>query len=207
MTRVWTLAVTAVLGLWGGIGQAQDAATAAGAAPAQDAAAAANYIIGPGDTLKVFVWRNEDLSVTVPVRPDGRISTPLVEDMQAAGKTSTQLARDIEVALQQYVRTPTVSVIVEQFVGAFGSSIRVVGQAAKPQAVPYRDGMTLLDVMIAVGGLGEYAAGNRAKVIRTTDGKQTELRVRLDDLLDEGKVKENIPMRPGDVVIIPQARF
>jgi len=208
MTRVRILVWLAMaLGAWSGaaMAQAQVQAPAQPApAPAQDSA---SYIIGPGDTLKVFVWRHEDLSVTVPVRPDGRISTPLVEDMPAAGKTSTQLARDIEVALQQYVRTPTVSVIIEQFVGTYGASVRVVGQAAKPQSLPYRDGMTLLDVMISVGGLAEYAAGNRAKLIRVVDGKQTETRVRLDDLMNDGDIKQNIPMRPGDVVIIPQARF
>jgi polysaccharide export outer membrane protein len=200
MTRVWTLALTAALGLWTGVTQAQAPAPAA-------ATPSANYIIGPGDTLRVFVWSHEDLSVVVPVRPDGRISTPLVEDMQASGKTSTQLARDIEVVLQQYVRTPTVSVIVEQFVGAFSESVRVVGQAAKPQSLAYRDGMTLLDAMIAVGGLAEYAAGNRAKVIRKVNGKQTEMKVRLDDLLNDGDVRQNMPLQPGDIVIIPESRF
>jgi len=199
MTRIWTLALTAALGLCAGVAQAQ--------AQAADAAPSANYIIGPGDTLRVFVWSHEDLSVVVPVRPDGRISTPLVEDMQASGKTSTQLARDIEGVLQQYVRTPTVSVIVEQFVGAFSESVRVVGQAAKPQALAYRDGMTLLDAMIAVGGLAEYAAGNRAKVIRKVNGKQTEIKVRLDDLLNDGDVRQNMPLQPGDIVIIPESRF
>jgi polysaccharide export outer membrane protein len=197
MTRVWTLALTVTVGLWAGLAHAQVA----------DAVPSASYLIGPGDTLRVFVWSHEDLSVVVPVRPDGRISTPLVEDMQASGKTSTQLARDIEVVLQQYVRTPTVSVIVEQFVGTFSESVRVVGQAAKPQALPYRDGMTLLDAMIAVGGLAEYAAGNRAKVIRKVSGKQTEIKVRLDDLLNDGDVRQNMPLQPGDIVIIPESRF
>jgi polysaccharide export outer membrane protein len=199
MTRIWTLALTAALTVLAGVAHAQ--------APAADAAPSASYIIGPGDTLRVFVWSHQDLSVVVPVRPDGRISTPLVEDMQASGKTSTQLARDIEVVLQQYVRTPTVSVIVEQFVGAFSESVRVVGQAAKPQALPYRDGMTLLDAMIAVGGLAEYAAGNRAKVIRRAGDKQTEIKVRLNDLLNDGDVRQNMPLRPGDIVIIPESRF
>lgn len=200
MTRAWILALTAVLGFWAMVAQAQAQAPAA-------TTPSANYIIGPGDTLKVFVWSHEDLSVVVPVRPDGRISTPLVEDMQASGKTSTQLARDIEVVLQQYVRTPTVSVIVEQFVGAFSESVRVVGQAAKPQSLPYRDGMTLLDAMIAVGGLAEFAAGNRAKVIRRSGDKQTEIKVRLDDLLNDGDVRQNMPLQPGDIVIIPESRF
>ena len=165
------------------------------------------YTIGPGDMLKVFVWRHEDLSTTVPVRPDGRISTPLVEDMPAAGKTPTELARDIEGVLEEYIRTPTVNIIVEEFVGTFGEQIRVVGQAAEPQALPYREGMTLLDVMIAVGGLGEFAAGNRGKVIRRTGDEQTEIRVRIDDLVNDGDIRQNLVMRPGDVVIIPEARF
>ena len=203
MTRAWILALTVVLGSWAGFAQAQAEAqpSATGATPS------ANYIIGPGDTLKVFVWSHEDLSVVVPVRPDGRISTPLVEDMQAAGKTPTQLARDVEGVLKEFIRTPTVNIIVEKFVGTFGEQIRVVGQAANPQALPYRDGMTLLDVMIAVGGLGEFAAGNRAKLIRKVDGKQTEIKVRVDDLLNDGDISQNVAVRPGDVVIIPEARF
>ena len=170
-------------------------------------AGSTEYTIGPGDMLKVFVWRHEDLSTTVPVRPDGRISTPLVEDMPAAGKTPTELARDIEEVLEEYIRTPTVNIIVEEFVGTFGEQIRVVGQAAEPQALPYREGMTLLDVMIAVGGLGEFAAGNRGKVIRRTGDEQTEIRVRIDDLVNDGDIRQNLVMRPGDVVIIPEARF
>lgn len=199
--RIWMLAIIAVLGLGAATADAQDTAKA------QDPAVSTSYIIGPGDVLKIFVWQHEDLSVSVPVRPDGRISTPLIEDMQAAGKTPTQLARDMEGVLQEFVRSPTVNVIVEQFVGAFGERIRVVGQATNPQALPYREGMTLLDVMIAVGGLAEYAAGNRAKIIRRVDGKQVEIRVRLDDLLNDGDVKQNRPVLPGDVVIIPQSRF
>jgi len=167
----------------------------------------AEYRIGPGDTLQVFVWRHSDLSATVPVRPDGNISTPLVEDMKAAGKTPTQLARDVEAVLSEYIRSPQVNIIVTQFVGTFGEQIRVVGQAANPQAISYREGMTLLDVMIEVGGLGEFAAGNRAKVIRRTGGGQTEIPVRLDDLLNKGAIDQNIDMRPGDVLIIPEARF
>jgi polysaccharide export outer membrane protein len=167
----------------------------------------AEYTIGPGDTLQVFVWRHDDLSSTVPVRPDGRISTPLVEDMQAAGKTPTKLARDIEGVLTEYIRTPTVNIIVQSFVGTFGEQIRVVGQAANPQALPYRDGMTLLDVMIAVGGLSEFAAGNRAKIIRRVGEEQAEIAVRLDDLLNEGDIRQNVSMRPGEVVIVPEARF
>ena len=165
------------------------------------------YLIGPGDTLQVFVWRNEDLSVTVPVRPDGYISTPLVEDMKAVGKTPTQLARDMEVVLAEYLRSPTVNIIVTNFVGTFGAQIRVVGQATNPQALSYRDRLTLLDVMIEVGGLTEFAAGNRAKVVRWVNGEQTDIRVRLKDLLNKGDIGANIAMQPGDVLIIPETRF
>jgi polysaccharide export outer membrane protein len=176
--------------------------------PADDEdATEAEYRIGPGDTLDVFVWRHPDLSTAVPVRPDGNISTPLVEDMQAAGKTPTELARDIEVVLAEYIRSPQVNIIVTTFVGTFGEQIRVVGQAANPQALSYREGMTLLDVMIEVGGLGEFAAGNRAKVVRRTSDGQFEIKVRLDDLINRGEIGQNIDMRPGDVLIIPEARF
>ncbi len=169
---------------------------------------APQYLIGPGDNLQVFVWRNPEISVTVPVRPDGKISTPLVEDMAAVGKTPTQLARDVEKVLAKYIRTPVVTVIVTTFVGTFGEQIRVVGQAAQPRALAYRDRLTLLDVMIEVGGLGEFAAGNRAKLVRrTTGGEQTVYRVRLEDLLKKGDISANVPMRPGDIVIIPESRF
>jgi polysaccharide export outer membrane protein len=210
MKQGWIPALLATLGVAPCAVAAPTAPTAPTApegAPAATAATPTDYTIGPGDTLKVFVWRHEDLSATVPVRPDGRISTPLVEDMQAAGKTPTQLARDVEGVLKEFIRTPTVNIIVEKFVGTFGEQIRVVGQAANPQALPYRDGMTLLDVMIAVGGLGEFAAGNRAKLIRKVDGQQTEIKVRVDDLLNDGDISQNVAVRPGDVVIIPEARF
>ena len=167
----------------------------------------AEYRIGPGDQLRVFVFNQADLSVEVPVRPDGLISTPLVEDMQAAGKTPSQLARDMEKRLAEYIRSPSVNVIVTGFVGNYGDQVRVVGQAAHPQALPYRSGMTLLDVMIAVGGLGEFAAGNRARLIRRVDGKNTETRVRLDDLLNDGDIRANMQVQPGDVLIIPESRF
>jgi polysaccharide biosynthesis/export protein len=165
------------------------------------------YRIGPGDQLNVFVFNQPDLSIAVPVRPDGLISTPLVENMQAAGKTPSELARDMEKKLAEYVRSPSVNVIVTGFVGNYGDQVRVVGQAANPQALPYRSGMTLLDVMIAVGGLGEFAAGNRARLIRRVDGKTTEMRVRLDDLLNDGDIRANIQVQPGDVLIIPESRF
>ena len=165
------------------------------------------YLIGPGDTLDIFVWREPELSSSVPVRPDGRISTPLVEDMVAVGRTPTQLARDIEGVLSEYIRSPQVNVIVRGFVGTFGEQIRVIGQAAQPRSIPYRDRMTLLDVVIEVGGLTQFAAGNRSQVIRNTDGETREIRVRLDDLINQGDLGQNMAMQPGDVVIIPEAAF
>jgi polysaccharide export outer membrane protein len=164
------------------------------------------YLIGPGDTLQVFVWREPDLSVTVPVRPDGKISTPLVENMVAVGKTPSQLARDMEGVLGEYVRSPTVNVIVTDAVSTY-SQVKVVGQVKVPQALPYRDGMKVLDVLLAVGGLAEFAAGNRAKIVRVEGGKTLELRVRLDDLLNKGDIRQNLPVKPGDVLVIPQSRF
>lgn len=165
------------------------------------------YSIGPGDSLQIFVWDHVDLSTTVQVRPDGKISTPLVEDLQAAGRTPTQLARDIEGVLEEYVRTPVVTVIMQGFVGEGGQKIRVVGQAIAPKALQYREGMTVLDVMIEVGGLAEFAAGNRAKIIRRTGRGEIEIKVRLGDLLNDGEINENIRMRPGDILIIPQSFF
>lgn len=165
------------------------------------------YRIGPGDSLNIFVWNHPDLSVNVPVRPDGLISTPLVENLQAAGRTPSQLARDIEERLSEYVRSPKVNVIVTSFVGALADQIRVVGQAVRPQSLPYRANMTLLDVMIQVGGLTEFAAGNRARVVRNVDGRQSTIRVRLDDLLNKGDMRANMQMLPGDVLIIPESRF
>jgi polysaccharide biosynthesis/export protein len=167
----------------------------------------AQYLIGPGDQLEIFVWRNEELSVSVPVRPDGRISTPLVEDMQAVGKTPTQLARDMETALGAFVKSPQVNIIVQGFVGAFSEQIRVVGKATTPKALPYRRSMTVLDVMIEVGGLAPGAAGNRARIIRRGDGATTEIRVRLDDLLNDARMSENVEMLPGDVLLIPESRL
>jgi polysaccharide export outer membrane protein len=174
-------------------------------APRSDSLPASDYLIGPGDSLQIFVWDHADLSATVQVRPDGKISTPLVEDLQAAGKPPTVLARNVEEVLAKYVRSPVVTVIVQGFVGASDQQVRVVGQAVTPKALQYRQGMTVLDVMIDVGGLSEFAAGNRAKIIRTTDGKKTEIRVRLKDLLNDGRVEENVEMQPGDVLIIPES--
>ena len=172
-----------------------------------DPAPPTEYRIGPGDTLQVFVWNQPDLTVTVPVRPDGMISTPLIEGVPAAGKTAPQLARDLEVALGEFVRNPKVSVMVTTFVGAYGDQIRVVGQAGKPQSLPYRANMTVLDVMIAVGGLAEFAAGNRAVIVRQEGDKQLRIPVRLQDLMNDGDIGANVSMRPGDVLIIPETRF
>ena len=163
------------------------------------------YVIGPGDSLHIFVWDQPDLSTSVQVRPDGKISTPLVEDLQAAGRTPTQLARDIENVLSEFVRSPVVTVIVQGFVGEAAQQIRVVGQAVQPQVLQYRQGMTVLDVMIAVGGLTEYAAGNRARLIRRVGDEEVQIRVRLDDLLNDGDIRQNVRMMPGDVLVIPQS--
>lgn len=171
------------------------------------APASPEYRIGPGDMLDVFVWRNPELSVSIPVRPDGKISTPLIEDMAATEKTPTQLARDIENALKNYVQQPVVTVMVTNFVGPYSRQIRVIGEAANPQALPYSDNMSLLDVMIGVGGLTKFAAGNRAVVVRKVDGTSQEFGVRIDRLLKDGDVSANVQMMPGDVLIIPQSFF
>jgi polysaccharide export outer membrane protein len=165
------------------------------------------YSIGPGDSLEIFVWDHEDLSTGVQVRPDGKISTPLVEDLQAAGRSPTQLARDIENVLKEYVRSPVVTVIMQGFVGEGSQRIRVVGQAATPMALQYKQGMTVLDVMIEVGGLSEFAAGNKAKIVRKTADGEVEIKVKLDDLLNDGDIRQNVRMMPGDVLIIPQSFF
>ncbi|MEM7082318.1 MAG: XrtA/PEP-CTERM system exopolysaccharide export protein [Pseudomonadota bacterium] len=166
-----------------------------------------NYAIGPGDNLDVHVWRHEDLSRVVPVRPDGKISTPLVEDMRAAGKTASELARDIEAQLSEYIKTPKVTVIVTGFVGQTNDQIRVIGMGGQPRAISYTANMSLLDVMIAVGGLSEFAAPRRSKILRRVNGEGTEIPVRPDLLLERGDIRYDIPMRPGDVLIIPESRF
>jgi len=165
-----------------------------------------DYIIGPGDVLEVFVWRNPELTVSVPVRPDGKISTPLVENMVAIGKTPQQLARDMEVVIAEYVRSPKVNIIVTNAASAF-SLVKVVGQVAHPQALPYREGMTVLDAILAVGGLGQFASGNRARIVRVEHGEQTTIHVKLADLVNSGAVRENIPLKPGDVLVVPQSIF
>lgn len=165
-----------------------------------------NYLIGPGDSLQVFVWRNPELTTTVPVRPDGKITTPLVQDMVAVGKTPSQLARDIEGVLTEYIRSPQVNVIVSNPVSAF-SKVQVIGQVTNPQSLPYREGMRVLDAILAAGGLAEFAAGNRAKLIRKEDGKESEIKVRAQDLLNDGAMQYNYDLKPGDVLVIPQSRF
>jgi polysaccharide biosynthesis/export protein len=165
------------------------------------------YLIGPGDDLNIFVWRNPDLSTHIPVRPDGKISIPLVEDVTAIGKTPTTLAREIEDKLRAYVKDPIVTVIVSQFVGPFAQQVRVIGEASQPRAIPYRRNMSLLDVVIEVGGLTRFAAGNRAMIVRNVDGKQETIKAHLDDLVNDGDVADNVAMRPGDILIIPQRYF
>ncbi|WP_136161743.1 XrtA/PEP-CTERM system exopolysaccharide export protein [Sphingomonas flavalba] len=168
-----------------------------------------NYVIGPLDTLTVFVWRNPELGGKVQVRPDGRITTPLIEDMPAVGKTPKLLADDIAKALSRYVNEPRVSVIVENFSGTFSQQVRIVGATEKPASIPYRANMTLLDAMIAVGGLSEYAAGNRARLVRydRATGRQKEYPVRIASLLKRGDIKANVSLEPGDVIIIPESMF
>jgi len=165
------------------------------------------YLIGPGDNLNVAVWHNPEVSLAVQVRPDGKITTPLVEDMPAAGKSASQLARDMEKSLSKYIQDPIVTVIVTEFVGPYSEQIRVIGQAAKPQALPYRNNMTVLDVVIAVGGITEFAAGNRTRVIRIVDGTQQQFIVKLDDLIKDGDISANVAMRPGDIMVIPESFF
>lgn len=175
-------------------------------APAQAAVDDYTYLIGAGDLLNIIVWRNPELSMSVPVRPDGKLAAPLVEEIVAQGKTSTQLARDVEKQLGKYVRDPVVTVLVTAFVGPYSEQIRVIGEAARPQFLNYKKNMTLLDVMIAVGGLTDFAAGNNATILRTGDGGK-QYAVRLKDLVKRGDVSANVEMRPGDILVIPQSLF
>lgn len=165
------------------------------------------YKIGPGDVVNIFVWGNPEVSIEVSIRPDGKVSSPLVEDMVAIGKTPTQLARDIEKVLSTFIKQPTVTVIVKQFGGLYNQQIRVVGEASQPQGLPYREKMSLLDVMIAVDGLTEFAAGNKAKISRMVNGEKQIIKVRLEDLLKSGDISANTEMRPGDILIIPESWF
>jgi polysaccharide export outer membrane protein len=195
-----------------GVGLAQEApnpstAKSAAAPTLAPQTVGPNYIVGPGDSLQVFVWRNPELTTTVPVRPDGKITTPLVQDMVAVGKTPSQLARDIEAVLAEYIRSPQVNVIVANPVSAF-SQVKVIGQVTTPQSLPYREGMRVLDAVLASGGLAQFAAGNRAKIVRKeSDGKTVEMKVRVADLINKGDMKQNLELRPGDVLVIPESRF
>jgi polysaccharide export outer membrane protein len=189
------------------------ARTARAADPAPSAALAAapaavspDYRIGPGDSLHIFVFENDQLSVTVPVRPDGKISTPLVEDMVAVGKTPSQLARDIEVALGQYVKTPKVNVEVLTALSVY-SQVKVIGQVKEPQALPYHEGMTVLEALLGAKGMTQFAAGNRARISRMVGGKQQDIKVKLDALVNSGDLSQNIPLQPGDVLVVPETRF
>jgi polysaccharide export outer membrane protein len=175
-------------------------------APASASTQDYNYIIGAGDNLNIIVWRNPELSMSVPVRPDGKITTPLVDELVVQGKNSVAVAREIEGLLGKFVRDPVVTVIVTSFVGPYSEQIRVVGEAAKPQFLPYKQQMTLLDVMIAVGGLTDFAAGNSATILRGGDGSK-QYSVRLKDLIRRGDVSANVEMKPGDILIIPQSLF
>ena len=167
------------------------------------------YVIGPLDQLTIFVWRNPELGAKVQVRPDGRITTPLIADMPAVGKTAAQLSEDIKVQLTQYIKDPIVSVIIDNFSGTYSQAVRIVGATEKPASIPFRANMTLLDAMIAVGGLSEYASGNKARLIRHNkgSGRQLEYSLRLGDLLKRGDSAANVLLQPGDVIIIPESMF
>jgi polysaccharide biosynthesis/export protein len=175
-------------------------------APAKASGSDYTYIIGAGDTVNIIVSRNPELSMSVPVRPDGKIAAPLVDEIVAQGKTPVTLARDIEKQLEKFVRDPVVTVIVTGFVGPYSEQVRVVGEAARPQFLPYKQDMTVLDVMIAVGGLTDFAAGNSATILRTSEGNK-QYAVRLKDLIKRGDITANVEMKPGDILIIPQGFF
>lgn len=166
-----------------------------------------DYLIGPGDTLSIFVWGNPEVSGSYIVRPDGKLSTSLVDDVEVSGRTPTELARELESKLADYLRDPIVSVIVQGFVGPFSEQVRVIGEASQPQAIAYKENMTLLDVMVYVGGLTEYADGNDASLIRVVNGKQKQFGLELDDLLNDGAIEENVDILPGDIIIIPEAWY
>ena len=185
--------------------------TAEGADPASlaeaDQAATETYVIGPGDQLGIFVYHAPDLTTDVPVRPDGRISIPLVQEVVASGKTPPQLAAEITEALKKYVKDPTVTVTVRSFVGPFDRQVRVIGEATDPQAIAFREHMTVLDVMIATRGLTKFAAGNSAVIGRRVNGEQKSIKVRLSDLIKDGDISQNVDVLPGDTIIIPQTWF
>ena len=204
VSRLLTLLLTAFISLtlFGCAGpQARDSV------PAPTDIDASDYVIGPGDQLTTYVRNNPDISVNVAVRPDGKISVPMVQDIQAAGKKPRELAADLEEELRDLIRDPNVTVIVNSFVGTYDAQIRVIGQAVQPQALPYRDGMTVLDAIIQVGGLTQFAAGNRARLVRGTGDDAQSYRLRLNDLLSDGDMRHNHALRPGDILVIPEAFF
>ena len=173
----------------------------------EDYSVTPDYVVGPLDRLEIFVWRSEDLTSNVTVRPDGRISTPLIDDLVAAGKTPAELAREIEGRLSVYVKDPEVTVLVNDFTSTYEQQVRVLGAAQQPQAFSHRAGMTVLDVMVAVGGLTDLAAGNRAVLIRGRGSDRSTYRLRLDDMLRRGDIRTNAPVFPGDVIVVPERRF
>ena len=206
MALVPVLASALLAGCTGGGGRPE---LPAAAFVASREAPSDEYIIGPMDQLQVFVWRNPELSADVQVRPDGRITTPLIADLPAVGKTPAQLSEDIKAALSKYVSDPLVSVMVDNFQGTFSQQVRIVGATDKPASLPYRANMTLLDAMIAVGGLSQYAAGDRAKLVRfdRATGKQKEYPLQIAKLVKHGDVRANVKLEPGDVIIIPESMF
>lgn len=211
MNRLFCIAAFAIsrmLGilLLGALGACSGIASTYPHAPLKANTTNYEYVVGSGDLLSINVWRNPDLSISVPVRPDGKISTPLVDELMAQGKTTIQIARDVESALSKLVRDPVVTVIVTRYVGPYSEQIRVVGEAAKPQALPYKQRMTALDVMIAVGGLTDFADGNAASITRSAEGGK-RYSVRLKDLIKRGDISANVEMLPGDILIIPQGWF
>ena len=194
--------VLALLGAW----LAGCATSSYPPAPATAASPDYKYLIGAGDTINIFVWRNPELTLSVPVRPDGRIGSPLIDDLAVIGKDATTVARDVEKALSKYIRDPVVTVVVTNFVGPYSEQIRVIGEAAKPQVIAYKQNMTLLDVMIAVGGITDFADGNGATILRAAEGNK-QYSVRIKDLVKRGDISANVEMKPGDVLIIPQSWF
>ena len=198
---IWLAALTFLAGC------ANVGATASAPVSGANPQNTAEYVIGPGDGLDIFVWHNPDLTRTMPVRPDGRIAMPLVGDIVAVGKTPAALASEVQDKLMPYIRDPLVTVIPTQFVGLFTKQIRVIGEAAQPKALPFRSAMTALDVLIEVGGLTKFADGDRAVLVRQVNGKQESYRVKLDSLIRDGDIKQNVDMQPGDILIIPQRFF
>jgi polysaccharide export outer membrane protein len=199
---LWLAALVFLAGC-AGVGPTSSVSPTAGTNPQSTS----EYVIGPGDTLDIFVWHNADLTKQMPVRPDGRIAMPLVGDTVAVGKTPAALSAEIQDKLKPYIRDPLVTVIPTGFVGLFTRQVRVIGEASQPRALPFRSSMTALDVMIEVGGLTKYADGNRAVLVRNVDGKQQSFRLRLDSLIRDGDINQNIDMLPGDILIIPQRFF